>query len=121
MKRAGWVWLTAWSVGVAGCGGALENETVSAPEGEDAAMRARSQHARVVALEGEARRAAEAARCDDACVASDEACALASQICGAADADAHDEGTRLLCEDASPRCETARSVAASGCVCAAAR
>jgi hypothetical protein len=108
-----WLWV------VSGCGASLENSALAPASGEDASLEARGWHERVVALESETRRAMDDARCDDACLAAARACTMTGQICAVADEDGHDEGTRMLCDDAQGRCDAARTAAASGCACEA--
>jgi hypothetical protein len=101
----------------AGCGGGLEESHPEALPHEDESLLARQWHDRVVRLEGEA---VAAERNDEPCPArcalATRACELTERICTLAERDDHDEGTRLLCDDARARCTSARGRgAACGC------
>lgn len=120
--RAAWIGCAAIAISVAvsasaGCGGGLEGARAEPADHENDALLARQWHERVVRLENEAGLAArEGEACPARCDLAERACALAHRICELADRDDHDEGTRMLCEDAGPRCESARS-AAGECGC----
>lgn len=99
-----------------GCGGGLADGRVEPTAREDEELRARHWHEQVVELESETALAAE--RGED-CVRTQalaaRACELATEICALARADERDEGTAMLCEDAEPRCASARSMALTHC------
>lgn len=98
--------------------GALESERADPSPRESDELQAREWHDRVVRLEGEATLAAERGDdCSASCSIAARACELTQQICDLARSDDSDEGTRVLCEDAEPRCSGARSAAASHCTC----
>lgn len=101
----------------AGCGGGLEEARAEPGDHENDALLARQWHERVVRLENEAALAAQRGEeCPARCALAERACALGRQICELADRDDHDEGTRMLCEDAGPRCDATRA-AAGECAC----
>ncbi|UJR79949.1 hypothetical protein [Sandaracinus amylolyticus] len=118
--RAAWiacVVMMAAASGIAGCGGGLESAHADPTEHEDDAMLARQWHERVVRLESEANVAAQREEaCAPRCEIAAHACDLSGRICELAGHDDHDEGTRMLCEDARPRCDRARA-AAGACGC----
>jgi hypothetical protein len=102
---------------VSACGGGLEEARAEPSSREHDELRAREWHDHVVRLEGEALTLAEReGACPDRCVLAVRTCELAGQICDLSRADDNDEGTRVLCEDAEPRCERART-SASACSC----
>lgn len=101
----------------AGCGGGLQETRAEPGEHENDALLARQWHDRVVRLENEAALAAERGEeCPARCELAARACSLSERICDLAERDDHDEGTRMLCEDAGPRCTAARG-AAGECAC----
>lgn len=115
---AAWACITAAIGALAGCGGGLEEARAEPSSREDDELTAREWHDRVVRLEGEARLAAdEGEDCGSRCAIAARACELGERICGLARADENDEGTRMLCEDARPRCAATRAAAAAGCEC----
>lgn len=102
---------------VGACGGGLEEARAEPSSREHDELRAREWHDRVVRLEGEALTAAgRDDACSERCSMAARACDLATQICDLSRADENDEGTRVLCEDAEPRCERARASTAD-CSC----
>ncbi len=104
---------------IAGCGGGLEEARSEPSSREGDELRAREWHDRVVRLESEAIIAAQQEEeCGPRCGLAARTCELAEQICDVSEADDNDEGTRVLCEDARPRCQRANA-AASSCACEA--
>jgi len=102
---------------LAACGG-LQSERADPHPRESDELHAREWHDRVVRLEGEAAEAAASSDdCGTVCPLAIRACELTARICDLANRDDGDEGTRVLCEDAEPRCASARGAAASRCEC----
>jgi hypothetical protein len=93
------------SIALTACGSSLEGQSASPAPREGDELQARAWHDRVVRLEGEATWSASP-------------CELTDRICSLASAEDLDEGTRVLCEDARARCQSARS-ATSACSCGA--
>lgn len=101
---------------LAGCGGGLANERADPQPREDEEIEARAWHDRVVRLQSEARLANERGEpCEHLCEIVARACALTEQICELSARDDGDEGTRMLCEDARPRCASSTSEAGARC------
>lgn len=99
------------------CGGGLEEARAEPSSREHDELRARDWHDRAVRLEGEALAAAERGDdCAERCRLATRTCELSRQICDLSRSDENDEGTRVLCEDAEPRCERTRA-SASDCSC----
>ena len=102
-----------------GCGPTAAEQRPEPTPREDDELSARDWHDRAVRLESEARIANEHGDpCPDTCALAARTCELARQICALADGDAHDEGTRMLCDDVTPRCEHAAATTEARCGCA---
>lgn len=99
---------------VAACGSALPESRPERGEGE--ALDARAWHAEVVRIEGAISVHPEEVD-PSCCVSADRACSLSARICAVSRSDEMDEGTRVLCEDAEPRCAVTRGRATAVCGC----
>ncbi len=98
------------------CGGGLPDSSASPREGTE--LDARQWHSDVVRLEGDISRFEPGVADEGCCALAARLCALSARICDASRADENDEGTRVLCEDAEPRCTSSRARSRDACQCA---
>jgi hypothetical protein len=100
------------------CGATAAEQRPDPMPREDEELQARGWHDRVVRLEGEAAAAnGRGDPCPDTCAIAARACELTQHICALSESDSGDEGTRVLCEDARPRCDAATASTAARCSC----